>query len=469
MNEILSRLSVSSNTHNDGIKGSSIEGDINDALQGAIQGDDDAIGSRHEEPFHRIGGRGISVTGESDNDSNGDDMSLPEPDLDIEEPELDNDDKEDDEDDDDGEDNDDDYNNDDDDDDEIDLINPIKISRTVPDKKPISDNPYLQSPTSDRLHRQDKAEPLSSSSRKTTSDKKYGGFIGKEEVAQLKRGILYKFEKLRKKNIVLPKRYSLATPLEELKTDYDKIVNDMEMENSVKFQRKMLTAAVTAIEFINNKYDPFDVKLDGWSESIHGSIGEYDDIFEELHEKYKSKAKMPPELRLLISLGGSAFMFHLTNTMFKNTLPGLDQVIKSNPDLMKHLAQATMNTMGENNATSGSTGGGGIGSMLSGLMGGFGASGRPVTSGTPVNGSSGSDGRSAIPRRTNTNTMMSGPKDIDSILRKANTDRVETFSNATESDVHANDDASSVSGIISVSGRSTRSRKSAGRRTLNLM
>ena len=34
--------------------------------------------------------------------------------------------------------------------------------------------------------------------------------------------------------------------------------------------------------------------------------------FEELHEKYKSTGKkMPPELRLLISLSGSAFMFHL--------------------------------------------------------------------------------------------------------------------------------------------------------------
>ena len=32
----------------------------------------------------------------------------------------------------------------------------------------------------------------------------------------------------------------------------------------------MLTLAkVTAIEFLNNKFDPFDVKLDGWSENVH--------------------------------------------------------------------------------------------------------------------------------------------------------------------------------------------------------
>ena len=105
----------------------------------------------------------------------------------------------------------------------------------------------------------------------------------------------------------------------------------------------MLIAFVTAIEFLNTKFDPFDVKLDGWSENVHEGINEYDDIFGELHEKYKSKAKMAPELRLLLSLGGSAFMFHLTNTMFKSSLPGMEDVMRQNPDLMKQFASAEYN------------------------------------------------------------------------------------------------------------------------------
>ena len=77
---------------------------------------------------------------------------------------------------------------------------------------------------------------------------------------------------------------------------------------------------MTAIEFLNTRFDPLDVKLEGWSESVHENINDYDDIFEELHEKYKGSSKMAPELRLLLTLGGSAFMFHLTNTMFKSSL-----------------------------------------------------------------------------------------------------------------------------------------------------
>ena len=45
-----------------------------------------------------------------------------------------------------------------------------------------------------------------------------------------------------------------------------------------------MTAAITGIEYLNNKFDPFDVKLDGWSESINENITNYDEIFEELAE-----------------------------------------------------------------------------------------------------------------------------------------------------------------------------------------
>ena len=107
----------------------------------------------------------------------------------------------------------------------------------------------------------------------------------------------------------------------------------------------MLMACITGVEFLNGKFDPFNIKLDGWSESMNEGINDYDDVFEELHEKYKSKAKMAPELRLLFMIGGSAFMFHLTNTMFKTSIPGMDDIMKQNPELMKQFAEAAVGSM----------------------------------------------------------------------------------------------------------------------------
>ena len=117
-----------------------------------------------------------------------------------------------------------------------------------------------------------------------------------------------------------------------------KNLKEKELDNSIKFSRKMLMACVTGIEFLNNKFDPFDVKLDGWSESVHENVNDYDDVFEELHEKYKDRAKIAPELKLMLALGGSAFMFHLSNTMFKSQLPGADEILRQNPELVRQFA-----------------------------------------------------------------------------------------------------------------------------------
>ena len=111
----------------------------------------------------------------------------------------------------------------------------------------------------------------------------------------------------------------------------------------------MLMAAITGIEFLNGRFDPFDVKLDGWSEQINENIDDYDEIFAELHEKYQSKASMAPELKLLFQLGGSAMMVHMTNTMFKSSMPGMDDIMRQNPDLMHQFTQAAATTMGQNN------------------------------------------------------------------------------------------------------------------------
>ena len=167
-----------------------------------------------------------------------------------------------------------------------------------------------------------------------------------EEIQKDKFELLCQLERLEAKGVKLEKRYDMNSDYAEMKHDFDRYSSRRELDQSIRFQQKMLVAGVTAIEFLNNRFDPADIKLDGWSESIHEGIHDYDDVFEELHEKYKGKSKTPPEVRLLMMLGGSAFMFHLTNTMFKSSLPGVGDIMKQNPDLMQQFAKATMNSMG---------------------------------------------------------------------------------------------------------------------------
>ena len=184
--------------------------------------------------------------------------------------------------------------------------------------------------------------------------------LSKEETLKEKFSYLRKLEDLENKGIHLTKKYSMDSSLLEMKGEYETHISEKEKKNAVKFQGKMLMACITGLEFLNNKFDPFDIKLDGWSEQINENIDDYDEIFAELHEKYKSKASMAPELKLLFQLGGSALMIHMTNSMFKSAMPGMDDIMRQNPELMSQFTQAAANTMGQSNP--------GFGGFMSGLM-----------------------------------------------------------------------------------------------------
>ena len=216
-----------------------------------------------------------------------------------------------------------------------------------------------------------------------------------EEIKKEKEDLIYKFEKMRRLGMNVPKRFNMSSDLDEMKIEYEKIKKDKEVENGIKFSRKVLMAITTGIEFLNNKFDPCDLKLDGWSESIHENIGEYDEVFEELNEKYKGTAKVSPEIKLLLMMGGSAFMFHLTNTMFKSSLPGMGDIMKQNPDLMKQFASAALNSMND----------GGSGNQTNNNNNSFIPNNNPFENQEPV-------------RQTGPKREMKGPSGVEEILQE---------------------------------------------------
>jgi hypothetical protein len=131
-----------------------------------------------------------------------------------------------------------------------------------------------------------------------------------QDIKNEKIDLLYKFKKLEAQGIRTTMNYNMNSHLEDMRNEYIKLKKQREIDNAVKFQRKMLMACVTGIEFLNGRFDPFSVKLDGWGESINENLNDYDEIFEELNEKYGGGGDMAPELRLMFTLAGSAFMFH---------------------------------------------------------------------------------------------------------------------------------------------------------------
>ncbi len=184
--------------------------------------------------------------------------------------------------------------------------------------------------------------------------------LSKDELLREKFKYLRKLESLEKKGVELTKKYNMESNLQEMMGEYEMIMEEKTRQNSIKFQGNVMMTIINGIEFLNNRFDPFDVKLDGWSDQINENINDYDDIFGELYEKYKSKASLSPELKLLFQLGGSAIMVHMSNTMFKSAMPGMDDILRQNPDLMRQFQTAAVNSMATNSP--------GFSGFMSGLM-----------------------------------------------------------------------------------------------------
>jgi hypothetical protein len=176
----------------------------------------------------------------------------------------------------------------------------------------------------------------------TTEPKKQKSY---EEIQREKQQLLFNLERLQKQGYPPSKKYTMASSYEDMQFEYERLKKQRDVEKSIKFSRKILMAFVSGIEFLNNRFDPCDVKLDGWSENVMENVNDYDEVFEELHEKYGESIKMAPELRLIAMVGGSAFMYHLTNSLFKSASPKLSDILKQNPDIMKNISEAAVKNM----------------------------------------------------------------------------------------------------------------------------
>lgn len=169
-----------------------------------------------------------------------------------------------------------------------------------------------------------------------------------EEIQQEKQKLLFNLDRLQKQGYPPSKRYSMASSFEDLNYEHERLKKQRDVEKSIKFSRKILMACTSGIEFLNNRFDPLDLKLDGWSENMMENVSDYDEVFEELHDKYGESVKMAPELKLISMVAGSGFMFHLTNSLFKSATPDLKDILKQNPDIMKNISEAAAKNMNQN-------------------------------------------------------------------------------------------------------------------------
>jgi len=160
--------------------------------------------------------------------------------------------------------------------------------------------------------------------------------LTQQEIRIKKIELLRKLSEIKTKGFSLTKEYDFNSSVEEMDYEYALLKSFVDKRNSVKVFKSGLLQAVSVIEFLNDKYDPFDFHLQGWGEHMSVEVDSYDDVFEDLYEKYKGSGKgMPPEVKLLLLLTASAGAFHFSKT--QTSIPGLEQTLSRNPELVSKL------------------------------------------------------------------------------------------------------------------------------------
>jgi len=167
-----------------------------------------------------------------------------------------------------------------------------------------------------------------------------------EDEKKEKIDLLNKLQRFEQKGLPVNRRYTMDNTLEEIKTEYSRLADARNLESSLRFQRQAMMSVVTGLQWMNDKFDPFELKLDGWSESVHENLEDFDEIFEELYDKYKERGKMPPEARLVMALAGSGFMCHVSNTFLRSRMPSMDDILRQNPEMARQFATAAAKQAG---------------------------------------------------------------------------------------------------------------------------
>ena len=192
--------------------------------------------------------------------------------------------------------------------------------------------------TWDGFTKTNEVPPVSSSSKMSDREKR-----------RKKRAMIKKLDEWYEKGLIKHNsRFTLDSDYDEIEDEYETAMEDKRKKDSIKLQGWWFTTLINSIEYGNAVFDPFGLNLDGWGEQINEDIDSYEEIFAELHDKYKG-GKMAPEVSLLLRVAFSGAVLNITNKALSTSTPGFNDIIKQSPELMKMFSTATAQTMGQQN------------------------------------------------------------------------------------------------------------------------
>lgn len=160
--------------------------------------------------------------------------------------------------------------------------------------------------------------------------------------------ILRKFERLQKLGVPIRKKFTMDSPIDEMKMELEFIRKEKAMDATIKQFSEWFITGMSALEWSSkniNVVKMFGLQLDGLSQSAQMNVGDLEEDFEELYELYGDKMRMHPLVRIPMRTAIMVYMVHLTNQMaMKAPVPNIQDILRSNPEIARQMAAEAMKT-----------------------------------------------------------------------------------------------------------------------------
>lgn len=173
-----------------------------------------------------------------------------------------------------------------------------------------------------------------------------------EQEQKAKADLLRKLERLRKKGYFIFRNFDMHSNLEDIKNEYENVKEEASLQRSLRQQKDILITTSRVIEGaagteLVQEYTG-KLELEGWSQHMMETVDDYEEIMEDLHDKYGKMFNdgAYPEARLLFAVIHSAVMFHITKK-YVQQMPNLGNLLNSNPHLAREFSKATANMVGQ--------------------------------------------------------------------------------------------------------------------------
>lgn len=136
---------------------------------------------------------------------------------------------------------------------------------------------------------------------------------------------------------------TVDSDVEEMRMELKAFEQDETIRTGIMTCRSAIVTFAAGLEVANTRFNPFDLDMNGFSESLFEKIERYDGVFERLVRKYSRRAlNVSPEMQLMMMFAGNAFTFCFTKSMMKSMQPSMTKIAEENPEMVQKMMEGIM-------------------------------------------------------------------------------------------------------------------------------